>query len=484
MPRLLALEWSETEARFAVASSHADQVTIERAFAVNMRPEAPGAEPVPADVGARIAAALAEHKVGRIDTLVAIGRSNIELRQLTLPPAPDEELPDIVRFTAMREFNALDEDWPLDFLPIDDVPDQPRSVLAAAIAPEMVEQIQRTCQTAGLKPRGLILRPCGAASLFCRRQADGRPRARLLVDLLVDEADLTVIIDRKVIFLRTARLPGDPLTDSEAAQALLGEFRRTIAAVQNQLGGRKVEQIVLCGSGQAHAALAELIDARLGTPAEVFDPFAGLALGGELQQSLPEHPGRFAPLLGILLDDLGHVPHGVDFLHPRKRPAPPSRRKYYIAAAAGVAFLFVAALLYSVLECRSLNRQAVELNDKAADLDKQIKALEKEEKALKDVEAWRRGDPVWLEEFRWLAKQLPAADQTMLDGLQMAAAQRGPEMTVEGLAKNSDSFEKIDTPLRAGKRLVESKKREPVKDQKNYSYHYNLSVTLPAEARR
>ena len=58
-------------------------------------------------------------------------------------------------------------------------------------------------------PRRLVLRPCGAASLFCRQQADGRPRARLLVELLVDEADLTVIIDRKVIFLRTARLPGD-----------------------------------------------------------------------------------------------------------------------------------------------------------------------------------------------------------------------------------------------------------------------------------
>ena len=239
---------------------------------------------------------------------MAIGRSNIELRQLTLPPAPDEELPEIVRFTAMREFNALEENWPLDYLPIDDAPDQPRSVLAAAISPELVEQIQRTCQTAGLKPRRLILRPCGAASLFCRQQTEGRPRARLLVELLVDEADLTVIIDRKVIFLRTARLPGDPLTDADAGQALLAEFRRTMAAVQNQLGGRKVEEIVLCGTGPQHAALAELIDSRLATPAEVFDPFAGLTLGEDLKRAMPERPGRFAPLLGMLLDELLHAP--------------------------------------------------------------------------------------------------------------------------------------------------------------------------------
>ncbi len=227
----------------------------------------------------------------------------------------------MVRFTAMREFNALEDDWPLDYLSIDDVPDQPRSVLAAAISTEMVNQIVSTCQTAGLKPRRLILRPCGAASLYCRQQTDGRPKARLLVELLVDEADLTVIIDRKVIFLRTARLPGDPLTDADAGQALLAEFRRTMAAVQNQLGGRKVEEIVLCGVGPQHDALAATIDSRLAIPATVFDPFGGLKLAEELQKSLPERPGRFAPLLGMLLDELGHQPHGVDFLHPRERPA-------------------------------------------------------------------------------------------------------------------------------------------------------------------
>ena len=156
----------------------------------------------------------------------------------------------MVRFTAMREFNALEDDWPLDYMSIDDAPDQPRSVLAAAISSEMVRQIVGTCHTAGLKPRRLILRPCGAASLYCRQQADGRPKARLLVELLVDEADLTVIIDRKVIFLRTARLPGDPLTDAEAGQALLAEFRRTMAAVQNQLGGARWRRSCSAGSAR------------------------------------------------------------------------------------------------------------------------------------------------------------------------------------------------------------------------------------------
>ena len=49
-----------------------------------------------------------------------------------MPPAPDNELPDLIRFQAMREFGAMQSDWPLDFIPLDSDPEQPRSVLAAA----------------------------------------------------------------------------------------------------------------------------------------------------------------------------------------------------------------------------------------------------------------------------------------------------------------------------------------------------------------
>ena len=72
----------------------------------------------------------------------------------------------MVRFQAMREFNELEDDWLLDFIPIDTAADGARTVLAAAIDAELVGQIQKTCETAGLKPQRLMLRPCAAASLF------------------------------------------------------------------------------------------------------------------------------------------------------------------------------------------------------------------------------------------------------------------------------------------------------------------------------
>ena len=140
----------------------------------------------------------------------------IELRHLSLPPAPDEELPELARFQAMREFALFDEDWLLDFVPLDeqteaDEEERPRNVLAAAIGPELVKQIRKTCDEAGLMAERIVLRPCAAASLVERAEPAGDLPPRLLVDLLADEVDLTVVAGRKVVFLRTTRI-GSSLT--------------------------------------------------------------------------------------------------------------------------------------------------------------------------------------------------------------------------------------------------------------------------------
>ena len=223
MAQLLALDYGGSEARLVVAAARGGRVVIEQAFCVPLGSGQPGEDGGEVDVGRRIAAALADRGIGRIDVLVAVPRTSVELRQLSLPQAPDEELPELVGFQAMRQFNELDEDWLLDFVPIDLPAEGHRAVLAAAIGPQLVDQIRQTCETANLKLQRLILRPCAAASLLGRSRAAGPSQLELLVDLLSDEVDLTVMLDRKVIYMRTTRLGGDPLTQADQAQALLAE---------------------------------------------------------------------------------------------------------------------------------------------------------------------------------------------------------------------------------------------------------------------
>ena len=352
MPRLLALEWDSHEARVAVAHEHGGRVVVEQAFAVELGSRGSGAP----DVGARLAAALAARGIGRVQTLVAVGRASIELRLLSLPPAPEAELPDLVRFRAQKEFDSLEADWPLDYLPLAGSEEKPHDVLAAMISPELVEQIVGTCESSKLNPRRLVLRPCAAASLLLRRPSLEGERVRLLVDLLVEDADLTVLVDRDVVFMRTVRLPGQPGSNAQR-QALRHEIRRTMAAVQNQLSGDVVEAIYVCGSQADRAELTDFIEEGLAQSAHVFDPFADLELSAELHSRQPEHPGRFAPLLGMLLDEAENVSHAIDFLHPRQRPQAENPRRM-LALTAVTAAVFLAGIVGHVwLGLAGLDRQ-------------------------------------------------------------------------------------------------------------------------------
>src|SRR5437016_47093 len=322
MSRLIALEWDAKEARVAVGRTRGTTVAVEQAFVVPLpqREEGSTAEP---EVGGILAKALAEQGISRCDALVAVGRANIELRFLSTPPVPEEELPEIVRFQALKQFTTLGDDWPLDFVPLSPNADGGMNVLAAAIAPDLVEQIRKSCSAAGITVSRLVLRPFAAASLLKDQLEDDQ--CRMIVDLLKDEADLTVLIGSQVIFPRTVRLP--LVSEAEVlGRTLLAEGRRTMIAAQNQLGGRRVEEVIIFGDGQHHTALKQLLEKELSLPVQLIDPFERVEWA-DSRVKKPEFPGTFAPLLGMMLDEATAIAPVIDFLHPRKKKPPPDLRR-------------------------------------------------------------------------------------------------------------------------------------------------------------
>ena len=206
MARLLALEWDAREVRAATAVPRGSDVVVEQAFAIpreraQLKPQGDS------DIGPLLSAALAEQGITSVDTLVGLGRSSIELRVMTLPPSPPEEQPDLVRYQATQAFAAIGDDWPLDFVPIDSHDDSVK-VLAAAVSPKLVQQIEGFVGRRASEPHRLVLRPFAAASLFNRSGMLPESTCCLMVDLLADEADLTVLSQGQVVFMRTVRLPG------------------------------------------------------------------------------------------------------------------------------------------------------------------------------------------------------------------------------------------------------------------------------------
>ena len=445
MIRLVALEWDGKEARIALARGRGKSLVLEQAFVVELPRRETTGTIAESDAGAKIAATLAQHGISRGDVLVAVGRANIELRFLSTPPVPPEELPDLVRFQALRQFSTLGEDWPLDFVPLGPNSDGGLNVLAAAISPELVKQLKLTCTAAGLNVARLVLRPFAAASLL-RHQAPDE-RCRMIVDLLNDEADLTVVIGDQVVFPRTVRLPTS--ADAESlSRALLGEARRTIIAAQNQLGGRPVEQVVIFGDSKHHAAVKAILERELAIDVRLFDPLS-IELAGELEGKRPEFPGTFAPLLGMLLDEAAGESHAIDFLHPRQRPKPPDRRRQYAIAggAAGAIALLIVGWIWL-----GLWGQSSEIKRLTTEVQKQTKLAKQGETArthAAKLEEFLAADVNWLDKLHTLSQRFPPAEKARVDDFYATGlVAGGGRATIQGYADDDSTIFEMEASVR------------------------------------
>ena len=497
MPHLLAIEWDDAEARLAVAEVRRDSVVLEQAFSITLESSrlksgAESAGPVSMSgahdlgaIGNQINEALTARGIRRGKTLVAVGRANIELKNLTLPPAPDDELPELVRFQAEREFNALSDEWPLDFIPLPSEPEEQLTVLAAAISPELIAEIQITCQGANLAPARLILRPCAAASLLCRARPAEEKKLRLLVDLLAEEADLTVLSGDAVVFMRTARLPVESF-QHDPLRILLPEIRRTIAAVHNRFTGRHVEEVFLCGEPSQQGNLAHDIGRELDIPAEVFNPLSCCTLGAELRRSMPDQPGRFAPLVGMLLDEASPGIGTIDFLNPRRKPEAPNRRREYTIAAAAALLLLLVGGGWMWYALGSLDDKIGELTDQINGQKKQVNEAKELVDKAGEIDKWLGGEISWLDQLAYLADKSPGAEYLMLTRFSTPTnfLQRTSTIHLEGIANNSDVGSKLLSDLADAQHVPKPKSfnsekiNHPNDQQKRYPWVFKADVDL------
>lgn len=491
MARHLALEWNSDEIRAIIASTHrGGRVIVEDAFTVEL-PVAGAASPpddaeasAPDDhverndflapmkadeaeepqfnatvAGERLRAALDARRVGRIETVVALERNQVELRRLVLPNAPDDELPAMVQFQAAREFNAFGADWLLDFTLLSDSEEGSpegevtRPVMAAAVSPDVSDEVRRVCEAAGVRLEKILLQPAGSIALWSRdpKSAGSSRGAELLLGLSHGHADLIVLSEGRAVFMRTARLQVDPLDNPNNVLGLGAEIRRTIMAAHQQLGDQRVERIVLRGDGPRHRELAQALGSNLSMMVTCFNSLAFVERTGEAAALSTDDMDAFAPLVGLLSEQTDPASRPMfDFLHPREAPKPVGRRNT-IALAATAAVLLIAALFgwrfYSDYQVTQDHRR---LAAKEKQLSKEMGQIRADAAQAREIAEWEQGRIDWLDELHWLSTTLPDSEEAMLTWIHCQASRTGGKgaMEINGIVRDNGTFSPMEKRLR------------------------------------
>ncbi len=472
MSKLLAVEWDARELRVAAAQIAGKKVVVEQAFAVALDEEA---GQTPDAIGERLVAACSEHDIGRCSVLVGVPRVKAELRVLQVPNAPDDELPEMVRFQAVRQFSTLGEDWPLDFVPLGSGDPNQTRVLAATISPQLAEDLLKICSAVGSHESKLVLRPCASASLYGRCVTDHR--CRLLVELFAEEADLNVVVDGQVVFLRSVRL-----APTNLATALVGEIRRTLAAAQNQLGEQRIQGVTLVGNDAELQDIQPVLEKRLDQTIEVFDPFGQTSL--TLEGPPPEHPGRFASLLGMLLDEGEGKRHGIDFLNPRKRSVPPDRRRRYALIAGAVAAVFAVFIGGVWWQIDRYKSQVDELQVRNTSLDDQVKIAQQLKSDVGMIDEFEEGNINWLDQIYEISKKLPDAEEAIVDTATFTSLPSGGgQISLDGYVKEPDVINKMESSLRDEAHQVTGSGTFFDERQEDLQWSFKERIVVSPEAR-
>jgi hypothetical protein len=489
MSQVLAIDWDRHEARALLLTTGPTGTTVSGAWAVSLA-TADMAGLSGKQIGARLAAAISGQASGKVTTIVGAGRDNVQMKLLSLPPAPPEELPEMVRFQAEREFTALGSEATLDFIPITGDAQTPHQVLAVALSEAGMAEIRELCGPLAVEPDRVALRPCAAGALVHRAGTVDAGKVALVVNPLTDEADLTVQAGDKVYLMRTVRLP--EAGQGEARQrALVGEIRRTVAAARQQLIDRQVEEVVVCSNRTVAGELVALTG-ELEMPVTIFDPAssAPASLGAVLVP--PESLARFAAVLGMALSETDRRPPIVDFINVRRRPEPQrfTRVHALAAAAAGIAVLALAGHLW--LKSVRISGQLADVRNEIQTLQQSRKQYESVVGSAEAVDRWLTTDVNWLDELEDFARRVrpkafvdkdyPVNDDVVVTQLTVVRPQgtlaQGGKMDLQGVAKTQAAVPNLESRLSDSRHRVEAGGGQQDSTVPGYKWGFNLTVNV------
>ena len=471
MPKKLALDWDDDELRIVAAQCNGSSVKVTEAEVIAIG----GGNLV--DI---LRNALTRHGLEKVDGLVALGRSKAELRDLQLPPVPDDELPDMVRFQGTRSFASAGENAIIDYL-ITNRSDRGVEMIAAAIAPAKLESIRQICSEVNLAVSRMTLRPLDAAALYLTRAKDVSAQGdTVLIDLLAGDAEIVVARGKQVVFVRTVKLPSSP--DSRPT-VLAGELRRSLVAAGSTGTPAKV---ILWGRESVHHAEVEKIAEATGSEVSTLDPFSLVEVEPSASGSLPLHSGRLAPLIGLLVADQSAPERLIDFLNPRKRvEIPPNHAKTaFMIGAPVAAMILLGYLVYKQLG--TLDAQIASLKSEVAGLEPQVKTARVSIDRTEKVDVYLDGDVNSLTEMKRLAEVMPPSDKLILKAVNGSVDQRkgGGRLTLSGAVTDPAIIEQFESAMRDNAHEVVGDGTSEQRTEDAYRWTFSETVSVSAESVR
>jgi len=361
---------------------------------------------------------------------VMVARELVELRTLQIPLLDPEDLPDVIRFQAQRQFSSVTDAWVVDYVLLPQAVGQEMQIaLVAAMSPAQLSEIETSCSANGLQVERILLRPLEVARLATRNTAASHADCSMVICASESVADILILKTGQVVQVRSTRLPLEPELRTSTMQS---EIRRSLIACASELHGGSVSAVALVASETVGQPLIVPIQNASQAMVEQLslEQLIDFAAIEKHKESLTAKAGsRLAGVAGAILAP-GTSKNSIDFRRPKKRtPRKKNTRTRVLFAVAGAAVLLLAAGWY-FSRIAQLNAEYEEYNAEILSRLEVGKSAEGRIAELRAIENFLAASPNWLDEVTYIAQKMPSAGQVKLENPSFSVSQKG-----EGIIK-------------------------------------------------
>ncbi len=296
------------------------------------------------DVATQLREELCKASVDCKRAAVLLTRPTIETVSGSLPPASEDELPDLVASLVTQETDDAGERV-VDFLTIPAQPSQSSiDVLAVTCHRSMIDSIQAQFKDAGFKLEAVTYSAVGSIRLL---REIAHPTLPVVIAISSSETrtELVVLRDDAPLFFRTIQRGSD--SSPEYGSVLASELQRTLAYVgteeeEQDAGEENSVQVYLIGHKEQLREVAAMLSDALSCSVSIADITDHVEHADE---ELSEHAASYANLIGVA-SAIENDELPLDFLNPRRSPEAPSPWRR-VAIWSGIAAAAVLVLVYA-----------------------------------------------------------------------------------------------------------------------------------------
>ena len=264
--------------------------------------------------GLRIALRNAGIRRGR--AVVGMGGRTALVRTVMLPPMPEEELKNAVKWEAERHLPLRIDEAVLDAQVVREVTDDGRrqvEVLMAAVPESDALRYYQIAHDAGLDVAALEV-----SALALARTLANPDTLTAAVDIGADATEIVIAHRALAPVCRSLPIGGDQLVPNAASsrpetdpptattgwQDLLDGVARSIDYFQAQARREKIERVVVTGDGVRFPGIVQMLATELSIPVAVGDPLSRVTVAPETAARVRDYGASLAVAIGLALRTL------------------------------------------------------------------------------------------------------------------------------------------------------------------------------------